>query len=87
MKSRLDLRLVAAATGATAGVVYLVCAIAYLLLPKPAFDLLWKPVLHWLYGASAGTIALGLVEVIVYAILTAAAFVLIYNYLLEREKE
>lgn len=87
MKNRLELKLVAIAAGATAAVVYVLCAIAYLLLPKPAFDLLWKPLFHWLYGASAASIALGLVEVVVYAILTAAAFVLIYNYLLERQGE
>lgn len=87
VKNKLELKLVVLAAGITAAAVYIICVLAYLALPKPAFDLLWKPVFHWLYGVSTTSIVIGLIEAVAYTISTVAVFGFIYNYLLEREKE
>lgn len=85
VKSKLELRQVVLAAGITGAIIYVICALAYVALPKPAFDLLWKPMFHWLYGASATTLVLGFVETLIYSAVAAAIFVGVYNYLMENK--
>lgn len=79
--SRLELKLVTLSIGTAAAIIYVICAIAYLALPKSTFDALWKPIFHWLYGATATNLVLGLLETVIYSAVAAAIFVLVYNYL------
>lgn len=81
MKGRLELKLVTLGVSITAAIIYAVCVLAYLALPKSIFDALWKPMFHWLYGATPTTLVLGLLETVIYSAVAAAIFVLIYNYL------
>ncbi len=85
MRSRLELKLVTLSVGITAAIIYAICALTYLALPRSTFDALWKPMFHWLYGATPTTLVLGLLEAVIYASATAAIFVGVYNYLLEKK--
>lgn len=83
--SRLELKLVTLSAGIAAAIIYAICALTYVVLPKSAFNALWKPMFHWLYGATPTTLVLGLLESVIYASAAAAIFVGVYNYLLEKK--
>lgn len=85
MKGKIELKPVTLSIGITAAAIYTVCALAYLALPKSGFDVLWKPMFHWIYGATKTTLALGLAEAVIYSIGAAGIFVLVYNYLQTEE--
>ena len=41
--SKLELKLVTLSIGIVAAIIYVICAFAYLALPKSTLDALWKP--------------------------------------------
>lgn len=60
---------------------YIICAAAFLLLPKATVDLLWQPMFHT-FGLqpTISYILLGLVETVVYTALAVWLLAALYNY-------
>lgn len=83
--SKLELKPATLSVGIAAAIIYAICTIAYLALPKSTFEALWKPMFHWLYGATTAALVLGFLETAIYSAGVAAIFVWIYNYLQTEE--
>lgn len=82
----MDSWLIAKTSAAWMAVLYIVCAVGFILLPSTTIDFLWKPMFHalGLQATDPTFLVIGLVEAVVYTALAGWLFAALYNYFSKR---
>ncbi len=77
----LNLRVVSAALAAFGAITFTLCLLWGLVFPSFTMVAIWKVLLPGFQGIGWGSYLLGLVEIALYGLYTAAIFVPLYNWL------
>ena len=85
LKNKLDVGLIVKTSVAWMAIAYIVCAVAFLVLPTQTSDILWKPMFH-VFGLkpTATYVILGFLEAIAYTVVGVWLFAALYNQFAKR---
>ena len=85
LKNKLDVGLIVKTASMWMVIAYVVCAVAFLILPTQSFDILWKPMFH-AFGLKPTVtyVILGFIEAVIYTAIGVWLFATLYNQFAKR---
>lgn len=84
LNKKLDTWLIVKTAAIWITIIYVICAVAFLLIPAKTLDWFWKPMFHNLSPKTATYIILGFFESAIYTAAAIWTLVTIYNQLAKK---